>query len=1262
MRSISRVVAILAATALSAVAAGPADAGVLAGGGLPLRAGERTGSVITVQNGQTNPARTHKITLITGDVVQVAVYADGRQAASVAPSSEDPTGGGYQTFEQDKQVYVIPDAAAPYIAAGRLDRSLFNVTGLIEQGYDDARRATLPLIVSYQSRQAKARIAQPAPTGARKVRGLPSVGAVALAEDKKQARRFWEALDDDRTTGATPQLADGIAKIWLDSQVKASLDTSVPQIGAPSAWAAGYDGKGVKVAVLDTGIDVNHPDFAGQIAETKNFSDAPSVADKHGHGTHVASTVAGVGAASGGKRKGAAPGASLVIGKVLGDNGSGQASSIIAGMEWGAANARIVSMSLGGGASDGTDPLSQAVNNLTASTGALFVIAAGNAGPFWYSVATPGAADAALTVGAVDRADKIALFSSRGPRYGDHAVKPEITAPGVSIVAARAEGTLPQAAVDAHHARLSGTSMATPHVAGAAAILAQAHPNWTAAQLKSGLTTSAQPAAEQTVYLQGAGRLDVARAVRQRITASTGALSLGFFKGPYGDAKPVTKTVSYRNDTDHEVTLDLSVSATGDGSKPAAEGMLTVSPASLTVPAGGSADATVTLDLNKGDLRVYSGRLAATERGGEGQSVTTAVGFHKEFLHRVKITAIGTDGKPAGPGTWSNVSVWNNQAGSQEWGWLNADSTQTFDVRPGEYTVHGLLSTMDARRRVGVEGTAVVLPKVTVDRDVTVTLDARTAKEIVVRTPRPAEPTLRGITIHRAIGDRSTGFTRIYGYYTTRLSAVPTGAIAEGTFELLPRYVMEAPSLRMKAVNPEFALHPRYLGSWGPEGNLIDGRHRLPLVYVGAGRPENYEGRDVRGKIVLARETEGVTPADQVQHAAAAKAATVILVGKDDGWFGPLMPARPAVPTITIPLAEANELVRRLGQGKVTVALDGIRVSPYRYQLHVPVTGGIPENLTLDLKPGDLATVSNTYHGVRPGQIGAISYAAFRPYEFFTLLLVNRIPFPTRQVHYLLANDTRYQQYAWASYSAEPLTGSGLKTYAPGSQEAIDWLKGPLAPSAGGDLVPVQRKNDDLMLNFGEFFDSQNHALTALGQETAARVYRNGELVLETPHALGKASVGVAEPATYRVELDVRKGRPDWTVSTESYSAWTFQSARGPKDTAVNLPVVVNSWNLDLDEHNAAPAGKPFTLRLRPGHQTGAAEIPITAAKVWVSYNDGGTWKRVADLRAADGGHEGEIQHPVKADTTGFVSLRIQITDQQGNQLDQTLMRAYALT
>ena len=160
---------------------------------------------------------------------------------------------------------------------------------------------------------------------------------------------------------------------------------------------------------------------------------------------------------------------------MLDEFGQGQDSWVIDGMEWAAQaqDADVVNMSLGDpNPSDGTDPISQALNQLTEETGALFVVAAGNN---WveFSLSSPGVADAALTVAAVDGLDQRAVFSSMGPRVGDHALKPDISAPGVDVLAARSQA-MPWG--EGMYQPMDGTSMATPHVAGAAAILAARRP------------------------------------------------------------------------------------------------------------------------------------------------------------------------------------------------------------------------------------------------------------------------------------------------------------------------------------------------------------------------------------------------------------------------------------------------------------------------------------------------------------------------------------------------------------------------------------------------------------------------------------------------------------------------------------------------------------------------------------------------------------------------------------------------------------------
>ncbi len=297
-----------------------------------------TAATLPAQAQQTQPARPQagpdsaRITLITGDRVRVAPGSPERISFEPATGSRSDAA---ITTHSGGHTYVVPSAAAADVSSGRLDRSLFDVTTLLAEQRDDAHSATMPVIIRYAGTPAAAlNRAKATPTpGAAKTRVLTSIGARAAAITKTSTGDFWRSI----TPTNTERVATTIQRISLDRRVNISLDQSVPQIGAPASWQRGLTGKGAKVAILDTGIDPNHPDFAGRIAAAQNFTPDEDAVDHRGHGTHVASITAGSGAASGGKYKGVAPEATLLNGKVLDNNGSGDFSGIIAGMEWAAA-------------------------------------------------------------------------------------------------------------------------------------------------------------------------------------------------------------------------------------------------------------------------------------------------------------------------------------------------------------------------------------------------------------------------------------------------------------------------------------------------------------------------------------------------------------------------------------------------------------------------------------------------------------------------------------------------------------------------------------------------------------------------------------------------------------------------------------------------------------------------------------------------------------------------------------------------------------
>jgi subtilisin family serine protease len=653
------------------------------------------------------------VTLVTGDRITLAGGDPGRASVKPAPGREAIT---FSTQRTKDHLYVVPSDVQSQLTSGRLDRRLFDVTGLIKAGYDDKASKAIPVVVTYTGK-AQPRSAAP---GATVTRQLPVVNGAAMKVDKAKAASFLTGVTSARS-------AAGVEKIWLDGKREISLDQSVPQIGAPAAWQAGYTGKGVSVAVLDTGIDKSHPDLAGQVAGAKNFTEE-SAEDLVGHGTHVASTIAGTAAASNGKYKGVAPDAKLYDGKVCEQRGCPE-SAILGGMEWAAneVKAKVVNLSLGGTDTPEVDPLEEAVNRLTAQTGTLFVIAAGNDGPGEGTVGSPGSADAALTVGAVDKQDKLADFSSRGPRVGDGAVKPDVTAPGVDIVAAKAAKSIIGEPVDDQYLRLSGTSMATPHTVGAAALLAQQHPNWKAGELKGALMASAKPAADQTAFQQGAGRIDVVKGIKQSVITEPGSVSFGTAIWPHNDDTPVTKTLTYRNLGDQPVTLNLTATLAGPDGAPAPAGALELSATSVTVPAGGTASVQATSNTNhSGPDGGYSGRITAT--GGD-ITVQSPIGVNKEVeSYDLTVSNVGLDGKPAVAfglifGLDSNLFTF-----------IDGETTK-MRLPKGEYVVEG---TQFVERPGSTEADvySLVQPSIPLTKNTKVVLDARAAKQVKVTVPK----------------------------------------------------------------------------------------------------------------------------------------------------------------------------------------------------------------------------------------------------------------------------------------------------------------------------------------------------------------------------------------------------------------------------------------------------------------------------------------------------------------------------------------------
>ncbi|WP_326659233.1 S8 family serine peptidase [Streptomyces canus] len=1220
---------------LQALWAVAGTAALLTGAITPAAAGSV--STVTVPDATPVPSgagagstNTQTVTLITGDTVSLTVGPDGKYAVDVQ-RGKGREAATFVSSEKDGEVSVLPADAIPLVKAGRLDPALFNVTQLVKQGYADSKTGTTPLIATYTKGSAT-------PDGTRRTLTLPTIDGAALSARKSTA--FWAdiapALGTEPTTKAAKQLGEGIDKIWLDGKVEASLDVSVPQIGAPEVWQAGYDGKGVEVAVLDTGVDAGHPDLAGKIAEARSFVPDEAVQDGHGHGTHVASTIVGSGAASDGKRKGVAPGAELLVGKVLDNTGHGQDSWIIAGMEWAArSGAKIVSMSLGGTASGPSDVLSETVDELSASTGTLFVIAAGNSGPSEQTIGTPGIADSALTVGAVDKSDKLASFSSRGPRIGDFAVKPEITAPGAAITAARAAGTTMGTPVDDYYTTSSGTSMATPHVAGAAALVAEAHPDWTGQQFKQALSTTAKTNTVNSVFEQGDGRVDAVRAVRQGVFA-TPALSFGTFEE--SDTETASKDITYTNTTDKAVELKISSSL--PDAAPNAD--------IVTVPAKGTATVPVTVDPDEEATGRYTGHITASA---DDVQVTTAVGFEKlAKTYDLKLSLVGRDGKPS---TSASIFTLQELNGAYEtYGYLG--SGYTFKVPAGTYSTASWISQRDA---AGLEvGTSVVGdPQIKVDKDTEVVLDARTAVEIKPKTKEDSEFQGFSTTWHREGPGSAWGLTYSQGWWTDHIYVAPTEKVTEGTFEFSSKFRLYAKELTASVTGPEkYALPLDYAQTSSGFPVKFSGHRTVRAVDAGSGSAADFDGLDVRGKVAVVRVAAGATADEALANATVAGAGYVLAYHETPGyWISWVKSA--TIPLMTATGEDGAKLGALLKSGKkVRLKLDGTAVSPYVYNVMFPQTGAVSDRQTYTLNSSNTVKQTVRYHGAKAGQVGKDAVYTFRPGQKTDIATTTNVQLGTERTEYYNVSDNRIWHAVYPDSKANRPQWDSLQTFdKAGKLPTEDWLRPVVRPATSGQYGLSQRTGDKLTFAVPELSDATpgHYGSVDNAQDTAkGTLYADGQLVGDTAlGGLGTFDVPAAK-ASYRLVLDARR-TADWAAySTSTHTEWSFASAHTDQRTA--LPLLSVDYDVDgLDLLGRVDRKHKSELGLSVRNQSGS--VTDGDLKAWVSYDDGTSWKEVKVKRG-----EVKLKHPKGATS---VSLRVRAADRNGNAVDQTVLRAFGL-
>ena len=347
----------------------------------------------------------------------------------------------------------------------------------------------------------------------------------------------------------------------------------IPRIvGSDRLWDQGVTGRGITVALIDTGVHAAHPDLAGRVVHCVDFSheagSEAECADTFGHGTFMAGLIAGDGASSGGAFRGAAPEANIVSVKIAGFDGATDVSHVLGALQWVVANRatygiRALNLSLGSDSPQTymLSPLNYAVQRAWKS-GITVVVSSGNSGPDPKTVLKPADDPYVVTVGASNDEgtmtiadDRVPVFSSKGPTRSNGVPKPDVVAPGVHTISLRSPGSAVDqafgstATVADDYFRGTGTSMSAATVTGVVAQILQANPRLVPDQVKNRLTSTARRIAISDRYAAGAGIVDSYAAARSTSTAKAnqGLLmglgnGLGSLQNDRGTLAPVVNT------------------------------------------------------------------------------------------------------------------------------------------------------------------------------------------------------------------------------------------------------------------------------------------------------------------------------------------------------------------------------------------------------------------------------------------------------------------------------------------------------------------------------------------------------------------------------------------------------------------------------------------------------------------------------------------------------------------------------------------------
>nr|WP_246075255.1 hypothetical protein [Nonomuraea terrae] len=412
--------------------------------------------------------------------------------------------------------------------------------------------------------------------------------------------------------------------------------------------------------------------------------------------------------------------------------------------------------------------------------------------------------------------------------------------------------------------------------------------------------------------------------------------------------------------------------------------------------------------------------------------------------------------------------------------------------------------------------------------------------------------------------------------------------------------------------------------------------------------------------MALVRRSADVSVADQVSTVGEAGAAAVIIHHDRPGFL--ITQVASPIPAFTVEQAVGLELLARVGS---RLEITGIPDSPYVYDLFPYYAGRVPAKIERRVEHRDLARTTAHYYG-GTGRGAEVNFP-HRPYDSYIIRQAQEVAIPSTRTEWTTAGDgVVWRPFTWRTAGQDGGLLGSPRSYRAGQKRTEEWFAPVMRPGVPEVLedddaqwgLPGFREGDAFTIMVRNMLDGGDHFSEREG-EARARLYRDGEQVAERD-ALEGTWPAAAEPARYRLELDVQHSEPWWEQAARTRTVWGFDSRRPAEGKRELLDLLQIDYDVPAGLDGAVPARKPTRLGLRIYPQTHPNALVNAAVKVWTSHDEGASWQQARKVKQAkDGSLDVTVTHPKGAKS---VSLRVEAVARDGVSIDQTVIRAFGLS